>query len=78
MRHPDVSLTHSKLLRGVWGAEYGGELEYLRTYVKWLRKKIEDDPAAPAYIVTEPWVGYRLRNPVAQQPMPEHSGENEL
>jgi two-component system KDP operon response regulator KdpE len=63
MRHPGVPFTHSRLLRGVWGAEYGGELEYLRTYVKFLRKKIEADPAAPAYILTEPWVGYRFRDP---------------
>jgi two-component system KDP operon response regulator KdpE len=63
MRHPGIPFTHSRLLRGVWGAEYGGELEYLRTYVKFLRKKIESDPAAPAYILTEPWVGYRFRDP---------------
>jgi two-component system KDP operon response regulator KdpE len=63
MGHPGVPFTHSKLLRGVWGAEYGGELEYLRTYVKFLRKKIENDPASPAYILTEPWVGYRFRDP---------------
>jgi len=63
MRHPGVPFTHSRLLRGVWGAEYGGELEYLRTYVKFLRKKIEADPATPAYILTEPWVGYRFRDP---------------
>jgi len=47
----------------VWGAEYGGELEYLRSYVRMLRKKIEDDPSQPEYILTEPWVGYRFRNP---------------
>ena len=61
MHHPGVPFTHSRLLRGVWGAEYGGELEYLRAYVKFLRKKIEADPAA-AYILTEPWVGYRFRD----------------
>jgi two-component system KDP operon response regulator KdpE len=56
-------LTHVKLLRGVWGPDYGNELEYLRTYVRMLRKKIEDDPAKPRYLLTEPWVGYRFRNP---------------
>jgi DNA-binding winged helix-turn-helix (wHTH) protein len=56
-------VTHVKLLRGVWGPEYGNELEYLRTYVRLLRKKIEDDPARPRYILTEPWAGYRFRNP---------------
>jgi two-component system KDP operon response regulator KdpE len=38
-------------------------LEYLRSYVRMLRRKIEDDPAKPEYILTEPWVGYRFRNP---------------
>jgi two-component system KDP operon response regulator KdpE len=63
MKHQDSPLTHGKLLRTIWGPEYGGELEYLRTYVRMLRKKIENDPAKPEYILTEPWVGYRFRNP---------------
>jgi two-component system, OmpR family, KDP operon response regulator KdpE len=63
MKNQGVPLTHVKLLRAVWGSEYGDELEYLRTYVRMLRKKIEDDPARPEYILTEPWVGYRFRNP---------------
>jgi two-component system KDP operon response regulator KdpE len=63
MRHQGVPLTHAKLLRSIWGPEYGNELEYLRSYVKMLRKKIEDDPAKPQYILTEPWVGYRFSNP---------------
>ena len=45
------------------GPEYGGELEYLRTDVRMVRKKIEDDPARPKYILTEPWAGYRFHNP---------------
>jgi len=63
MRNQGVPLTHAKLLRTIWGVEYGNELEYLRSYVKMLRKKIEEDPAKPEYILTEPWVGYRFRNP---------------
>ena len=63
MKNQDVPLTHLKLLRTIWGAEYGNELEYLRSYVRMLRKKIESDPAKPDYILTEPWVGYRFRNP---------------
>ena len=58
-----MPLTHTKLLRTIWGADYGEEVEYLRAYVKTLRKKIEDDPAHPEYIVTEPWLGYRFQNP---------------
>jgi two-component system KDP operon response regulator KdpE len=63
MQNQGVPLTHVKLLRAVWGIEYGNELEYLRSYVKMLRKKIENDPSKPEYILTEPWVGYRFRNP---------------
>ena len=63
MQNRDVPLTHARLLRALWGPEYGNELEYLRSYVKALRKKIEEDPAKPEYILTEPWVGYRFRNP---------------
>lgn len=69
-KHQGALITHSKLLQGVWGAEYGGELEYLRSYVRMLRKKIEDDPSQPEYILTEPWVGYRFRNPAdAESPV---------
>jgi two-component system KDP operon response regulator KdpE len=63
MKNHGAPLTHARLLRAVWGPEYGGELEYLRSYVRMLRKKIEDDPARPEYLLTEPWVGYRFRNP---------------
>ena len=56
-------LTHVKLLRSVWGPKHGGELEYLRTYLRMLRKKIEVDPAKPEYILTELSVGYRFRDP---------------
>jgi two-component system, OmpR family, KDP operon response regulator KdpE len=63
MKNLDAPVSHAKLLRAVWGPEYGNELEYLRSYVKTLRKKIEDDPAKPEYILTEPWVGYRFCSP---------------
>lgn len=51
---------HAKLLRTVWGPEYGDELEYLRTFVRQLRTKIEDDPGNPKYLVTEAHIGYRF------------------
>jgi two-component system, OmpR family, KDP operon response regulator KdpE len=63
MKNIGAPLTHMKLLRSIWGPEYGHESEYLRTYVRMLRKKIEREPAKPEYILTEPWVGYRFRNP---------------
>ena len=62
MENRDVPLDHSKLLRTIWGPEYGHELEYLRTYIRLIRRKIEDDPAKPEYITTEPWLGYRFRD----------------
>ena len=63
MRNAGGLLPHVKLLRAVWGLEYGQELEYLRTCICGLRKKIENDPANPEYILSEPWVGYRFRAP---------------
>ena len=63
MRNQGVPVTHAKLLRSVWGPEYGTELDYLRSFVKTLRQKVEQDPAKPKFIVTEPWVGYRFCNP---------------
>jgi two-component system, OmpR family, KDP operon response regulator KdpE len=76
MRNQGAPLTHVNLLRAVWGIDYGGELEYLRTYVRMLRKKIEDDPARPQYILTDPWVGYRFRNPTdPDQPTTPREGE---
>ena len=73
MQHKEVPLEHPKLLRAIWGPEYGHELEYLRTYIRLLRKKIEDDPTRPEYILTEPWLGYRVRDP--SDPLPKPSDE---
>lgn len=53
-------LTHQQILRAVWGPEYVNETHYLRVYIAQLRQKLEDDPALPTYILTEPGVGYRL------------------
>jgi two-component system KDP operon response regulator KdpE len=60
MAHAGLPITHSRLLHAVWGPEYGGELEYLRTFVRQLRKKLEDDPAEPAYLLTDSHIGYRF------------------
>lgn len=56
-------LTHRQILEAVWGPEYGGEAEYVWAYVKRLRRKIEPDADPPRYILTEPGVGYRVREP---------------
>ena len=63
--NPGKLLTHQWLLRKVWGQGYGEESHYLRVYVRALRKKLGDDAAAPALILTEPGVGYRWIAPVA-------------
>lgn len=59
--NPDRPVPHRRLLQAIWGPDYGDEVEYLRVFINQLRKKIEPDPSHPAYILTEPWVGYRLR-----------------
>lgn len=53
-------LTHHYLLREIWGPGYINQTQYLRVFVAQLRKKIEDDPNRPSFIVTEPGVGYRF------------------
>jgi two-component system, OmpR family, KDP operon response regulator KdpE len=64
IRHPSKAHTHRVLLNVIWGKDYIEQPEYLRVFIGHLRKKIEPDQANPRYILTEPWVGYRL-NPGA-------------
>jgi two-component system KDP operon response regulator KdpE len=61
-RYPGRVLTHRTILQEVWGRQYGTETQYLRVYASQLRKKLQDDPAAPR-LITEPGVGYRLVDP---------------
>jgi two-component system KDP operon response regulator KdpE len=63
VRNAGRVMLHADLLRKVWGPEYGGETEYLRVYVSYLRNKIEEDPANPKYILTEHGVGYTFKRP---------------
>lgn len=58
--HRGRVVTHRALLQHVWGPEYGAEVQYLRVFVRQLRRKIEPDPASPRYLVTEVGVGYRF------------------
>jgi len=60
IRHSGKVLTHRTLLANTWGANYTDQTEYLRVFIRHLRKKIEPDPAKPRYILTDPWVGYRF------------------
>jgi two-component system KDP operon response regulator KdpE len=59
-QHPRRVLTHRAILNAVWGGNSVEQNEYLRVFVGQLRKKLEPEPGAPKYILTEPWVGYRF------------------
>jgi two-component system, OmpR family, KDP operon response regulator KdpE len=59
-QHPNKAISHRELLQAVWGADYGHQVDYLRVFIKSLRKKIELNPDQPVFITTEPWVGYRF------------------
>lgn len=61
--HANQVMMHGQLLTAVWGPEYRNDLDYLRAYVRFLRKKLEADPADPKLIVTAPGVGYMLACP---------------
>jgi two-component system, OmpR family, KDP operon response regulator KdpE len=63
MKHAGLPMMHARLLNAVWGPEYGNELEYLRTFMRQLRKKLEDDAAHPKYLLTDSHIGYRFREP---------------
>ncbi|HEY7291858.1 MAG TPA: response regulator transcription factor [Vicinamibacterales bacterium] len=64
--HANKTISHRELLQAVWGPDYGDQVDYLRVFVNQLRKKIEPSPSTPVYLVTEPWVGYRLQLPSAK------------
>jgi two-component system KDP operon response regulator KdpE len=66
-QHANEAVPHRELLQAVWGPDYGDQVDYLRVFVKSLRKKIEPNPERPQYITTEPWIGYRFNG------MPENS-----
>jgi two-component system KDP operon response regulator KdpE len=58
--NPGKLLTHRAILQEVWGPAYGAESNYLHVYVSQLRRKLEQDPSRPQYLLTEPGAGYRL------------------
>ena len=61
-RNAGKVLTHRQILKEVWGPPYMGETHYLRVFMAQLRRKIETDPARPRLLVTEPGVGYRMKD----------------
>jgi two-component system KDP operon response regulator KdpE len=60
MMHRGKMLTHKQILKDVWGPAHGEDMQYLRVYVSQVREKIEKDVSDPAYIITEPGIGYRM------------------
>ncbi|MDX2052117.1 MAG: response regulator [Polyangiaceae bacterium] len=62
VKHSGKVITHRQLLREVWGPNFGDQTQYLRVYMGQLRHKLEREPSRPRYLVTEPGVGYRLRD----------------
>lgn len=60
VRNHGKVLTHRTLLGAIWGGNFTEQTEYLRVFLRHLRKKIEPNPSKPQYILTEPWVGYRF------------------
>jgi two-component system KDP operon response regulator KdpE len=70
--HPGKLLTHTWLLQKVWGPSYAQESHYLRVYIRQLRRKLQDDPARPRFILTESGLGYRWKP--EPEPEPEDEG----
>ena len=62
--HANQALSHRELLQAVWGPDYGDQVDYLRVFIKNLRRKIEPNPEHPEYIITEPWIGYRFNGAI--------------
>lgn len=78
MRNAGRAVTYGKLLTIVWGADYRQEVDYLRTFVRQLRKKIEKDPANPRYLLTDSCVGYRFSEEVAlARPADSHPSDDQ-
>jgi two-component system KDP operon response regulator KdpE len=61
--HRNRTIPHRELLREVWGSEHVEERKYLRVFINRLRNKIEASPREPKFLLTEPFVGYRLQVP---------------
>jgi two-component system KDP operon response regulator KdpE len=61
VRNTGKLVTQRQLLQEVWGPSYEAETNYLRVYVAQLRRKLEPEPSAPKYLLTEPGMGYRFR-----------------
>lgn len=68
--NPNRVMLHQNLLTEVWGSEYQDDVDYLRAYIRYLRRKLEPDPSNPLYILTSPGVGYMLACPEEDETPP--------
>jgi two-component system KDP operon response regulator KdpE len=73
MTHPGMPVNHSRLLTSVWGPEYASRNEYLRTFIRQLRKKLEDNPTEPRYLLTDSHIGYRFTDAASLGKGPQRS-----
>ncbi len=75
VRNPGKLVTRQTILSEIWGAEFITNSGYLRLYLSQLRKKLEPDPSAPRYLLTEPGMGYRFTPdpPAADHAVPDHT-----
>jgi len=62
-------IRHQMMLQSIWGPDYGRETQYLRVFIRQLRRKLESNPSQPELICTEPWLGYRFEVPTTEQPV---------
>jgi two-component system KDP operon response regulator KdpE len=70
MVHAGSPVNHGRLLTLVWGQEYASRTEYLRTFVRQLRKKLEDNPTDPKYLLTDSHIGYRFADEASLEKQP--------
>jgi two-component system KDP operon response regulator KdpE len=61
--HSNRTISHREVLQAVWGPEHGHDPQYLHVFMNRLRNKVERSPKQPRFLITEPWVGYRLQLP---------------
>ena len=71
MARRGLPVTHARLLQDVWGPQYIGQVEYLRSLVHQLRRRLGDDAANPRYLLTDSHVGYRFADPDARPSHPK-------
>ena len=67
--HAGMVMTHDQILQRVWGEDYSGEVELVRSFIRNLRHKLGDDARNPTYVFTEPQVGYRMPRAQAAEPV---------